>query len=294
MKISTWFLLFTMSFTINAKGQEGIYYYGANSKPVVNKEDAITMLFVKKQSEKKFILTTLHYKAQRWERSMKQRIKIKGNTRQRIKYKNNTFFPRSISRKFDELGQGLYKFEESRKATVIRAGTSKGILPLCLEGTVTEFYPNGNIKSSSIYKENQLISNQNWLKDGTKYIDSIFYSVDEAPVFHEDKNFFRTYIMTRLAESKLNLNEFDDEIVIGLVIMETGEIRGVTALEGRSDQMNEFLVSAISLLPGDWTPAKLNGSPVRYFMTIPINLIQNKQEFQNLEISGSILHYDLY
>ncbi len=295
MKRFIWVFLITKFLTQSAKGQEGSYFFAANSKPVDKKEDAIVMLEVKKQSEKKYIMTTYQYKAESWGRSMKQWVKIKGNKNQKITYYENTFFPKRISREFEELGQGLYKFQELKRATVIRSGTSKSVLPLYLDGTVTEYYKkNGKIKSISIYKDNQLISNENWLLDGSKYIDSIFFSVDVDPVYHANKDFFRTYIMSKLAESKLNLNEFDDEIVIGLVIMETGQIQGVTALEGRSVQMNEFLISAITHLPGDWTPAKLNGSPVRYFMTLPINFIHNELRFRDVEISGSILHYDRY
>ena len=55
--------------------------------------------------------------------------------------------------------------------------------PLLFEGEVTEFYSNGNKKSISVYKNNELVWNKNWLENGEKYIDNIFYSVDKDLLF---------------------------------------------------------------------------------------------------------------
>jgi len=38
----------------------------------------------------------------------------------------------------------------------------------------------------------------------------------------------------------------------------------------------------------------LNGSPVRYFMTIPLNFRQNDASFQNVDLYGGYLHYNRY
>lgn len=57
LKRFIWVFLITAILTLSTKGQEGTYYYAANSKPLQTEEDAITMLEVKKQSEKKYIIT---------------------------------------------------------------------------------------------------------------------------------------------------------------------------------------------------------------------------------------------
>ena len=100
--------------------------------------------------------------------------------------------------------------------------------------------------------------------------------------------------MASLAESEIDLTQIQDEIIIGWTIMETGEMKGVIALQGKSPSLNNFLVETIEKLPGEWKPAMLNGSAVRYFMTIPINFRQNNAKFQDVELSGGILHYNSY
>ena len=38
-----------------------------------------------------------------------------------------------------------------------------------------------------------------------------------------------------------------------------------------------------NLLPGEWQPAELNGVPVRYFMTIPLNFMHREASFQDID-----------
>lgn len=193
-----------------------------------------------------------------------------------------------------EVGPGLYEFEESTLKSKVRSGTSSKYLPLHLEGTVTEYHPNGNVKSVSEFNDNQLVSNQNWLSDGTPYLDSIFYSADLEPEFKLGNDFFRSYLIQQIGKSKLDLSQIEDVVVIGWVVMETGNIEGTLALQGKSRQLNQYLVKTIAELPGEWQPAELNGIPVRYFMSIPLNFLHNEANFQEVELSSGMLHYNRY
>ena len=167
-------------------------------------------------------------------------------------------------------------------------------MPLYLEGTVTVYHPNGEIKSISEYHENQLISNENWISDGSKYIDSVFYSVDQEPEYQMGDEFFKAFLINKLAESKLDLTQIEDQVVIGWVVMETGQLAGAIALKGKSRQLNQILVNTVAELPGYWTPAMLNGKPVRYFMSIPLNFMQRNANFQDIEFSSGVMHYNRY
>ena len=294
MKRFMWFFLITVLLSLPTKGQEGNYYYGSNSKPVQSEEDARMLKKVTKRSEKKYIIKTYLKQRDLWTISMKEKIRVRGITAQKISYKSDTFFPRRINREMEQIGQDIYRFEESNQQSTLRSGTSTGFLPLHLEGPVTEYHKNGRIKSISIYQDNQLISNENWLSDGSKYIDSIFYSVDKDPVYHKDDHFFKSYLIRKLIEAEINLEEIDDDVIIGFVIMETGQIQGVYTLQGRSLEFNQFLESAIANLPGEWIPAMLNGSPVRHFMSIPLNFQHNDPSFQDLDMSSGRLNYNIY
>ena len=153
---------------------------------------------------------------------------------------------------------GLYYFEETDHGAKIRTGSSSTYLPLKLEGQVTEYHPNGREKSVSFYQNNQLQSNQNWLPDGNPYIDSIFYSVDQEPVYQPGVAYFNSFLLQELAKSGININEYDDDIVIAWVVMETGVMDGAIALKGKSLKMNQLLCDIISRTPGVWEPAMLN------------------------------------
>jgi hypothetical protein len=91
------------------------------------------------------------------------------------------------------------------------------------------------------------------------------------------------------------MSQIEDLVVLGWVVMENGELRGSIALTGKSRQLNEFLVKTIAELPGYWTPALLDGVPVRYFMSIPLNFMHREANFQELELSpGGVMHYNKY
>ena len=279
---------------LNSKGQEGVYYFGPNSKPVELLKNAASYKEVIRRSEKKFIIEIYQRQGNKWVKSRKEKIKIKGDGIQTIYYHGDGFFPKRIYREMKLVGQGDYLFKETNLTSTLRTGTSTSFLPLHLEGSVTEYHPNGEIKSISLFHDNQLISNENWLNDGSRYLDSVFYSVDEEPEYQMGDDFFKAFLINKLAESKLDLTQIEDQVVIGWVVMETGKIDGVIALKGKSSQLNEILVNTIIELPGYWTPALLDGLPVRYFMSIPLNFIQREANFQEIEFSSGVMHYNRY
>lgn len=285
--------LFMLAFH-SVRGQEGTYYYGPNSRPVEKSEEAVLIKEVNSRSEDTYIIKTRRKIEGEWKHVSREKIRIRSDGNQLIRYRAGTFFPKTILREMEEEGPGKYRFRESIQDRVVRTGTSSTFLPLHLEGTVKEYHPNGEIKTIAEYNDNQLVTNQNWLPDGSPYIDSVFYSADQEPEYKRGDDFFNSYLLQKLKNSNIDLNQVQDRVVIGWVIMETGEIDGVIALEGRVRQLNDFLVETIEQLPGEWDPARLKGSPVRYFMSIPLNFTQKEATFQEVEFSTGRLHYSKY
>jgi len=280
---------------LTAEGQTNVYYYGINSRPVKSMSDAITYDEVRKKSESKYIIKTHQLTEGHWKQVKKEKVKLTGNNTQTIHYNANTWFPKKIFREYETVGPTEYLFKESSINNLIRTGSSSSYLPLHLEGLVTLYHPNGEIKSKSIYKENQLVSNENWQSNGTKYIDSVFYSVDQEPEYQMGDEFFKSFLIKKLKQSKLDLTQIQDEVVIGWVIMETGTMDGIIATKGKSRQLNEFLINIIAELPGTWTTAKLNGVTVRYYMSIPLNFLTRDASFQEIDFSpGGVMHYNKY
>ena len=287
--------LIILAFSLESMGQEGVYYYGVNSKPVTQLSDAVSYKEVKKKSERKYVIEKHQMIEGSWEKMGKEKVKIESDGNQIIHYNNNTIFSKKFYRSMEKVGTGVYLFKETTLNGEIRNGTSTAFLPLHLEGTVVEYYPNRELKSKSEYRDNQLLSNENWLSTGTRYIDSIFYSVDEEPEYQMGDAFFKNYLIKSLEKSKIDMSQIEDLVVLGWVIMESGELAGPITLAGKSRQLNEYLVKTISEMPGYWTPARLDGVDVRYFMSIPLNFMHREANFQELEFSpGGVMHYNKY
>jgi hypothetical protein len=273
---------------------QDIYYYGPNHRPVEKERDALFAKVLIKKTEKKYVIETRIKKKDQWMDVERQKIKVDREGIQRIRIRDERLFPTKITREISRSAPGLYAFEEKIRGTKIRTGSSSSYLPLHLEDMVYEYHRNGREKSLSFYQDNQLQSNQNWLADGSPYIDSIFYSANQEPEYRPGVAYFHSYLLQQLAASKVNLDEYDDEIVVGWVVMETGVLDGVLALKGKSLELNELLVNIISNIPGEWEPAVLDGEPVRYFMSIPLTIFHNDANFQEVEYSWGVLHYNRY
>ena len=271
-----------------------LFYYSVNSRPVDQIEEALTLKEVDDKSDRKVVITTREKREDRWIVVSKEKIRALNGDEWKIHYKAERLFASKFYRQYRETEPGHFFFSEYTPSSTIRSGVTTGRFPIHLEGTVTEYWPNGEVKSISEYRNNQLVSNQNWLEDGTPYIDSVFYSADQEPEYEYGPEFFRKYIMQQINRSEWDLSQIQDKVVIGWVVMETGNLEGAIALEGKSRQLNQFLANVISNMPGAWQPARLNGVPVRYFMQIPLNFEVRDVNFQELDYSTGRLHYSKY
>jgi hypothetical protein len=284
---------FLVLLAIPGNSQE-LFFYGVNDRPVDDPGVALTRKELVQKSDRKLVIRTSRKAGEEWVRVTREKIKALGKQEWVVHYRADQLFSRKFYREYTETGPGSFLFKEYTTLNTIRTGQCSRKFPLHLEGIQTEYYPNGKVKSISVFKDNQLVSNQNWLQDGTHYIDSVFYSADREPEFQRGNDFFRSYLLQKISNSGWDLSQIQDQIVIGWVVMETGKIEGVIALEGKSNQLNQYLVNTIAEMPGDWQPALLNGSPVRYFMSIPLNFISREVSFQEISLSEGIMHYDRY
>jgi len=279
---------------------QDIYYYGVNSEPVNGPGDALAMKEVRPRAGSGFVIITRHLNHGEWRRTGRARLKFTEEGRITIRESDQQgLFPDRYTREYrpveiTETTTGKYHFRDIRDGKVQREGFASSLVPLHLEGEITTWYGNDRVKSVSVYENNQLQSNRNWLPDGSRYVDTLFYSADRVPEFEYGVEFFNSYIMQRLHASGFDLSLVEDRIVIGWVIMENGSLEAPVALEGNNRQLRELLVEIMAGLPGTWKPAVLDGKRVRYFMTLPLNFYHQDVSFQNLEMSGSILHYDSF
>lgn len=288
-------ILFALLLPVYLSARDTVYYYGANNRLLPSSEGAIISKSVKQVTGSCFRVTERIKTGEGWKLKRKDRIRTRKDGVQKIWRTEQTLFPRTFERLIKNIHEDLFYFKESKSGKVIREGYSKSIIPLHLDGKITIYHPNGKVKSESVYSENRLLSNMNFNPDGSEYIHNIFYSADQPPRYLYGASVFKDFVMGRIAEVELPIHEINDKVIIGAVVMETGELAGIKVVDGKIPSVNSFLAETMELLPGKWEPAKLNGEVVRYFIEIPFNFSNELSTLQYLEFSkdGQQLFWNL-
>lgn len=287
-----WLLLlsFFIPFFVAAQ-HDTVYYYGVNGTI-----DHIKNKDIKKEidvvSAKRIKIKTYKLKDNSWLFLYSEKIFVINDSVYEIKIKGDEFSGR-ITRRFETLGSGTFKFTDWLGETIRRTGTTKTKVPLILDGEVTEFYPLGRIKSVSEYRNNELVSNKNWLPDGNKIMDNIFYSADKEPRYKPGLVRLHEHILKTFKDSKLDISSVEGKIVVGFVVLENGTINAFRIVKGITSSFNQTALEAFETLDGDWTPAQINNHDVNYFQVFPINFIYNTYDFDSLEMKGSMLYWTI-
>lgn len=271
-----------------ASQNDTVYYFGVNGKMV--------------STGKKEIMKTVDYRGNKikvktykstetdWQLIYTEKIKVVEDSVFEIRMKGDEFSGR-VTRIFEPVSNGSFKFTDRLGSTVKRTGTTKQKVPLIFDGTVTENYNSGKVKSISEFRNNELISNKNWQQDGSTMVDNIFYSVDNEPRFEPGMAFIHQQIRQAIKDAKFDLLTVEGKMVVGIVITKEGKIDGVQIVKGISQVLNGIIVDAFGKVEGAWIPAKLNNQNVNYFQMIPINFIYNKYNFDYLEMDRGMMYW---
>ena len=93
-----------------------------------------------------------------------------------------------------------------------------------------------------------------------------------APEFQEGgvQN-FRQLIAKNFRAKKVK-GKGKESCVLKFVVETDGSITNVTAI-GDNESLNKEAIRAISLIKTKWSPAKINGVPVRYRFRVPLNIV---------------------
>jgi hypothetical protein len=288
MKKLIFILIFALPF-IGFSQKDTVLYYGVNGK-LDNPAKNEIMKKVDYRGNKKIEVKTYKISENDWQLIYTEKIKVVKDSVFEIRMKGDEFSGR-VTRIFEPLNNGLFKFTDRLNSTVKRTGTTKEKVPLIFDGTVTENYNSGKIKSVSEYKDNVLISNKNWQSDGTPLVDNIFYSADIEPRFEPGMPFIHQQIRQAIKDAKFDLLTVEGKMVVGFVITKEGKIEGVQIVKGISQTLNGIIVNAFNKVEGAWVPAKLNNQNVNYFQMIPINFIYNKYNFDYLEMDRGMMYW---
>lgn len=287
-------ILILLSGTSVATGQDAVYHYGVNGKILENDEGA--------RLRKRIWKTPTGYREKiytrqdgdwMWIRTEKTIVFKSG--KQNVRYRHETLLPKFYLRYAGKPENGIYSFRIEKQGVTLSTGTATSLFPLHLDGRVTEFYSKDQVRSESVYKDNELVSNKNYNEDGSDYIHDVFYSADRQPLYGPGQKALQNYLMALMVKEKLPMHEIQDEVLVGGVVLETGQLTGIRIMKGKVESVNDFFRSTFESLPGEWEPAVLNGKKVRYFITFPVNFINQVPSLQHLELTpggGQLLwHY---
>ena len=287
--IRTLSLIFFLTLTaLKASPQDTVYYFGSDHRLVPSVREASFMKKIYYRSARRTVVKPFTREESAWKPEPKRTIKDpRAGGHLIIKVHDHLFAPETTNQYYREISAGRYAFREYRHGELMREGTASRMIPLILEDTVKEFYPSGQVKTVAIYHSNRLLSNKNWLRDGTPYIDNIFYAADQIPEYSNGNAFFRSFILREIHNAGIDLTQIDDRVVLGWVITETGELTGIHVVSGKFRELNQAMVNIVSELPGSWSPAVLDGKKVRYYMTIPFNFGQAYRTFDYLQLNSN-------
>ncbi len=283
------FFLLIFSPTLLFSQNKEVMYLGVNGKmgevetPAIRKE-------IKNGVFKKEKVTTSILNDGRWQFLFSEKIKVINESEYKIKVRGDAFSGR-ITRRFGEQENGRWKFTDWMDEKIKRVGYSTSKIPLILDGEITDFYKSGQIKSISQYKNNELLTNKNWLPTGEQDVDNIFYSVDSVPLFKPGVQYLHKHILETFKESDVDVGEVSGRVVVGFVVRTDGKIDGVRIVKGIVGQVNAVALEAFKTIKGKWKPAKLAGKTVNYFQLFPINFLTQQYDFDYLALKGSTLYW---
>ena len=285
-------LLFITVLSLGAEASEPeVFYYAGNNRPALETE-AIKKVEVSRVSDKKIWMETYIKSNGNWKIVQREKIQVKTSDQHTISHYDGSLLTYKTKRSFTRNEHNGYLFEDRRDGILIRSGHAKNKIPLHLQGAITEFYENGSKRSVSLFNDNQLVWNHNWLRNGDKYLDTIFYSVDSWPEYLNGSAVLKTHLNNHIVNSKYYNGGLEGTILLGFVIMENGDLDGVHMVNGSFMDIGKVAVEGFQSLPGKWKPATLNNQTVRCFMTFPINFIHRVGMFDEVIISGNVLFYN--
>jgi hypothetical protein len=272
--------------------KESVIYIGTNGK-LTTLEHAIYIQKIFVKSPQVTTVQTFGLKDSKWGKFYTEKYKKLNDSTFQIKG-NGENTKGTIFRTFVRQTDESFKFRDVVKDKIVRIGSSKSVVPLLLHGQVIEFYPEGNKKSVSEYRDNELVSNQNWNENGDKYIDNIFYSADTDPTFNPGIKVLHQHILKGFKDAGIDISAISGSMIIGFVVMENGTIDGIKIIKSLGPNINSVACESFATLKGTWTPAKLNNQMVRYFQVFPINFIYKENHLEFAELRGAILHFQTY
>ncbi|MBN2805178.1 MAG: energy transducer TonB [Prolixibacteraceae bacterium] len=198
----------------------------------------------------------------------------------------------TMIRDYVEMADGRWQFVESIQKQVVRRGTSILRFPILPDGVLVTHYPNGPVKTEETYRNNELISNINWLENGLPYVEDLFYSVDRYPAYSRGNEQINKQIMAKFKEKQVDFSSISGKLEIGFVVFENGKVGAFRILKSIDPDLDNMIVEAIRSLEGEWIPARLNNQTVRFFQTFPIHFNHYEMQVEFFDYYSGLVQFE--
>ncbi len=137
-----------------------------------------------------------------------------------------------------------------------------------LDGKALSYYSNGNKLREDFYKNDKLVNGACYSIDGS---DTTYFPFFEMPIFKKKKS-FRTYISKKLVFPEKAFEDWQEGTVsVGFYIDEKGNLVDAYIEKSNNEIFNKYALKVVESSPRWRSPGKINGIPVRFHMTFPIN-----------------------
>ncbi len=269
-------LIFLFLTQIGFAQSDTIIYLRGNNKPAV-KDNATEYIEVKKNRKNIYTIRTYYKTDNQWNLSPIEETAhfINDSSLSIVKEYPKGNIEETL-RIFSKQGD-LYLFRDYYSNKVLKQeGYTRSILPLHLEGQVKSYYDSGTLSSVSEYNNNQMTGNQNWLKNGEKYQDNVFISVDVMPEYPGGVSAFMDYIKKNLHyPENEKKKKIQGRVLIHFIIDEKGQLTGTVITQGVNPQLDLAAYQVINSSSVKWSPGILDGKPVKVGLNIPIRFSLN-------------------
>lgn len=155
---------------------------------------------------------------------------------------------------------------------LVEEGLSKTIFPLIKNGYWKSYnYESGKIKLIAKYINNQCIHNKFWYND-SEYLYDVFTLADKEPDYEGG-----IINMLKFIAEKANYyeaaaeNSITGRVVVGLVIMSDGTIKGVHLIQRVNPLLDIEAYRVVNSIPNKWIPAEIADKKVNFLFAIPLN-----------------------
>lgn len=189
-----------------------------------------------------------------------------------IKMFINNELAETTKRIYKKKNDSIYSFIDYVKDSVVtEKGFALNLLPLIYHGKVESFYRNGNKQSEAIYKKNRLISNLRWTETGEKDISNVF-SFEQVEIEPKFSNGPLTGFLEKevIYPEEAFKNQIEGRVIVQIIIMEDGSVDDVRVVKSVDPQLDAESIRVLKKSNKMWTPGKINNTPVRVAMFIPI------------------------